>query len=101
MTGTTAIELVRYASARTEKYPRPMLNTRTPEFTAALIQASEEIGLPDYYRSSVRPLFSLPLSQWPTCCGGGCEPCAQILIAVAHRVYELCGMQPPSPDLPA
>lgn len=74
----------------------PMIDTRTPEFNAALIQASEELGLQDYYRSSVRPLFSMPTSQWPGCCGGGCEPCAQTLIAVAQRVYELSGIQPPS-----
>lgn len=87
---------VRYALVSTDIL-RPMLNTRTPEFNAALTQASEEIGLQDYYRSSVRPLFSMPISQWPTCCGGGCEPCAQVLIAVASRVYELSGVQP---DLP-
>lgn len=69
-----------------------MINTGTAEFHAALAQASEEIGLQDYYRSSVRPLFAMPVSQWPTCCGGGCEPCAQTLVAVAGRVRELLGL---------
>ncbi|HEY6644952.1 hypothetical protein [Povalibacter sp.] len=63
--------------------------TRLPEFAAALTRACDELGLPEYYRSIVRPLFGMPRSQWPTCCGGGCEPCAQMLVAVADRVCEL------------
>jgi len=71
-----------------------MISTGTPQFAAALEQASDEAGLQDYYRSSVRPLLTMPRSQWPTCCGGGCEPCAQTLIAVADRVCELLGVKP-------
>jgi hypothetical protein len=63
--------------------------TRLPEFAAALARASDEFGLQEYYRSSVRPLFGMPRSQWPACCGGGCEPCAHMLVAVAERVCEL------------
>jgi len=55
----------------------------------ALAQASEEIGLQDYYRDMVRPLLNMPRTQWPSCCGGGCEPCAQTLVAVAERVLQL------------
>ena len=63
-----------------------------PEFAGALAQASDELGLADYYRPSVRPLFSMPVSQWPRCCGSTCEPCAQTLAAVATRAYELLGV---------
>lgn len=65
--------------------------THAAGFPAALARASEELGLQEYYRSCVRPLFNMPRSQWPGCCGGGCEPCAQVLIAVADRVLELLG----------
>jgi hypothetical protein len=58
---------------------------------AALAQASREIGLQDYYRDMVRPLLRMPRTQWPGCCGGGCEPCAQTLVAVAERVLALLG----------
>ena len=64
----------------------------TPEFKEALARACAELGLAEYYQPSVRPLFSMPMSQWPRCCGRGCEPCAQTLIAVAQRVYELLGL---------
>lgn len=63
-----------------------------PDLNAALDRASEEHGLQSYYRDCVRPLFGMPRSQWPRCCGRGCEPCAQTLIAVAQRVYELLGL---------
>lgn len=56
---------------------------------AALRQASEEHGLQDYYRDMVRPLLKMSRQQWPGCCGGGCEPCAQQLVLVADRVLEL------------
>jgi hypothetical protein len=58
-------------------------------FATALQQASDELGLPDYYRSCVRPLLTMPTTQWPLCCGGGCDPCAQMLVAVAERVCAL------------
>jgi Na+-translocating ferredoxin:NAD+ oxidoreductase RNF subunit RnfB len=61
------------------------------ELEQALVQASEEVGLQDYYRDMVRPLLRMPRSQWPSCCGAGCEPCAQTLVAVAERVNDLLG----------
>lgn len=65
----------------------------TPELEAALARASDEVGLKNYYRDCVRPLLHMPRSQWPRCCGGGCEPCAQTLIAVAERVQRLLGSE--------
>jgi hypothetical protein len=59
------------------------------ELEQALAQASDEAGLQDYYRDMVRPLLRMPSTQWPSCCGGGCEPCAQTLVAVATRVKQL------------
>lgn len=58
-------------------------------FEAALARASDELRLADYYRDCVRPLFNMPQTQWPRCCGRGCEPCAEQLIAVAERVAQL------------
>jgi hypothetical protein len=69
-----------------------MIDKSTPEFAAALAQASDEMGLKDYYSDCVRPLLSMPMSQWPTCCGGGCEPCSQTLVSVAVRVCQLLGV---------
>ena len=65
------------------------VDTSSPQFAAALARASDEHALQSYYRDCVRPLLSMPSSQWPRCCGGGCEPCSQVLIAVAERVREL------------
>ncbi len=67
---------------------------QTPELASALARASAEHGLADYYLASVRPLFSMPMTQWPRCCGSTCEPCAQTLIAVATRTCELLGVDP-------
>jgi hypothetical protein len=61
------------------------------ELNEALAQASEEVGLQEYYRDMVRPLLRMPREQWPSCCGAGCEPCAQTLVAVAERVHILLG----------
>jgi hypothetical protein len=66
-----------------------------PQLNEVLERASDEVGLQSYYRVCVRPLFGMPRTQWPTCCGRGCEPCSQTLIAVAERVYELLGMEQP------
>lgn len=68
-----------------------VIDLASAEFQAALAQASSELGLQEYYRSCVRPLCTMPRSQWPQCCAGGCEPCAQVLVAVAERVHELLG----------
>jgi len=66
-----------------------MIDRSSPEFKTALEQASSEYGLQDYYQSCVKPLFSMPMSQWPMCCGGSCEPCAQMLVNVALRICQL------------
>lgn len=71
---------------------KPDLNSA--EFLNALAQASSELGLEDYYRPCVRPLFSMPMGQWPMCCAGRCEPCAQSLVNVAVRMCELLGVDP-------
>lgn len=55
----------------------------------ALVKASEEHGLQDYYRDCVRPLLRTGEEGWPQCCGGSCEPCAQTLVNVARRVHEM------------
>lgn len=62
-----------------------------PTLDAALAMASDELGLQDYYRDCVRPLLKMPEEQWPRCCGGGCEPCNQLLVQVAQRVRTLLG----------
>lgn len=72
--------------------PIRMSLPRTPELEAALDRAGDEIGLQAYYRDCVRPLFGMAPAQWPRCCGRGCEPCTDTLIAVAERVYELLGV---------
>lgn len=59
-----------------------------PKLQAAIDAASDEVGLPTYYRSCVRPIVSAPPERWPRCCGGGCEPCNQVLTEVARRVLE-------------
>lgn len=64
---------------------------RRARVDAALEKASDELGLESYYRDCVRPLLGQPRNQWPTCCGGTCEPCSQILVLVADRVQQLLG----------
>jgi hypothetical protein len=56
---------------------------------AALKRASDEVGLQDWYRDCVRPLLRMPETQWPRCCGRGCEPCAETLKEVASRARAL------------
>jgi hypothetical protein len=65
--------------------------TRDPEFEAALVQASEEHRLAEWYRDCVRPIVKLPRERWPRCCGRGCEPCTDQLVAVAERIALLLG----------
>lgn len=69
-----------------------VIDTRSEEFSRALAQAGDEHSLQDYYRPCVRPLFNMPMSQWPLCCGSRCEPCSQTLVSVAVRVCELLGI---------
>jgi hypothetical protein len=57
-----------------------------PRYEQALAEASDEVGLPSYYRSCVRPIVNAPPERWPRCCGGGCEPCNEVLSEVARRV---------------
>ncbi len=57
----------------------------------ALVQAAGEHQLASYYVDIVRPLLRNPEGRWPWCCGGGCEPCAQVLVKVAARTLELMG----------
>jgi len=58
---------------------------------SALEQASNELGLEEWYRDCVRPLLRDGPDSYPRCCGGGCEPCSQLLVQVAERVLELLG----------
>jgi hypothetical protein len=69
-----------------------LVDLSSPDFVRALDRAGTELGLADYYRPCVRPLFTMPPTQWPLCCAGSCEPCAQLLVAVADRVCELLGI---------
>jgi hypothetical protein len=61
------------------------------EIDQALTRAGDELGLQTYYRDCVRPLLNMPEEQWPSCCGGNCEPCNQKLVQVATRVLTLLG----------
>jgi hypothetical protein len=64
----------------------------SPELERALVMASEEFGLQEWYRDCVRPLLGVEEARWPRCCGGACEPCNQTLVSVARRVHELLGV---------
>jgi len=57
------------------------------EREGVLFQAARECGLAECYIDCVRPL--LREGPRPRCCGGGCEPCVQLLEAVAERVLEI------------
>lgn len=61
------------------------------ELDAAIATAADEIGLASYYRDCVRPLVRSGPAGYPRCCGGGCEPCADTLAAVADRAIALLG----------
>lgn len=56
---------------------------------AAIAKASDELGLAEWYRASVNPLLHAEEDRMPSCCGAGCEPCADTLIAVAERAREI------------
>jgi hypothetical protein len=83
-----------HADARVSLFGMSSFDTRAQSFVLALARASDESNLQDYYRDCVKPLFNMPMSQWPMCCGGGCEPCAQTLVAVALRTCELLEVDP-------
>lgn len=57
-------------------------------YDEALTVVSDELGLPSYYRACVRPIFDAPPERWPRCCGGGCEPCNEVLSEVARRIKQ-------------
>lgn len=69
----------------------PLEGLAPEEVDRALAESADEHGLADYYRSSVRPLLRLPVSGWPRCCGGGCEPCSETLRAVARATLARLG----------
>jgi hypothetical protein len=71
-----------------------MSGSKDEALEAALTEASDQHRLQTYYRDCVRPLLTMPRTQWPRCCGRGCEPCADQLIDVANRVCELLGRTP-------
>ncbi len=71
-----------------------------PAVDAALKQASDELGLEEWYRDCVRPLLRDGRAGFPRCCGGGCEPCNQILVMVAERALELLGRERVEPAEP-
>ncbi len=61
------------------------------EIDPVLDAVSEEYGLEPWYRDCVRPLLRQPEEQWPSCCGGGCDPCTQVLVEVARRTLIKLG----------
>ena len=77
------------------------MTTIIPTLDEALTQAADELKLQTWYRDLVRPLVRDPEGFWPRCCGAGCEPCAQQLVAVAARTLVLLGTprQAGHPDL--
>jgi hypothetical protein len=70
------------------------IDPRSPEVDIALKQAAQECGLQDYYRDCVRPLLTMPVTQWPTCCGSNCQPCSLLLVLAATRICALLGIDP-------
>jgi hypothetical protein len=66
---------------------------RTPEVEDALARACDAVRLPLHYRDCVRPLLGVGPERWPRCCGGGCEPCAEMLIEVARRVHAILAIE--------
>jgi hypothetical protein len=64
----------------------PGVSDEADKTPAALAEAAAEVGLPDCYWSCVKPILSAPVERWPRCCGGGCEPCNEVLCEVARRV---------------
>jgi hypothetical protein len=83
-----------------DRSPHRLATQTMASLDDALEQASRELGLPSYYVPNVRPLLRDPEGRWPRCCGGGCEPCAQVLVRVALRTLELTGRRrlAPLPD---
>ena len=61
----------------------------------AIERASEELGLATWYRSCVGPILHLEEDDFPSCCGGNCEPCNGTLVEVALRARRILGDVPP------
>lgn len=68
-----------------------MPNPSDPKVMKALREAADACGLPEHYRSCVRPLLRDPEGRWPRCCGSSCDPCAQTLIDVAVLTLRALG----------
>lgn len=62
--------------------------TREELLEQTLARVSDEVGLQPYYRACVKPILNAPPERWPRCCGGGCEPCNEVLTEVARRVLR-------------
>ena len=70
----------------------PLAGVPAEALDRALAESADERGLPDYYRSCVRPLLRMPRSQWPQCCNGGCDPCSETLRQVAAGTLARLGI---------
>ncbi len=71
------------------------VDVNDPAVKEAVQQACVDVGLPLAYRSVVRQLLRTPSSEWPACCGEGCNPCQQTLADAVHRTLELLGRSLP------
>lgn len=70
------------------------MTTELDRVREAVEAASEEHGLASWYRSCALPLVTMDEARYPSCCGGDCEPCNELLVSVAIRAREL--LQEPS-----
>jgi hypothetical protein len=66
------------------------------DLDAAMAQSAEENGLSPAYISIARPMVKDPDAPRPQCCGGGCEPCAELLNRVIERAIAILQAKPPS-----
>lgn len=67
------------------------VDVNDPAVKEAVERACEDVGLPRVYRSVVSRMLRTPSSEWPACCGEGCNPCQQTLADAVHRTLELLG----------
>jgi hypothetical protein len=61
-------------------------------------EAARELGLDPCYVSIVVSLVRTPDAPRPQCCGGGCEPCAEMLNRVADRALERLRLAKANPE---
>ena len=59
----------------------------------AVLQACQDVGLPDSCRLLVTRLLFTPEADWPECCGTGCDPCTLVLGDAALRARKLLGRE--------